>query len=574
MKKTIIITLILICFAAITYGQKVIPSSPAGLGTPTGTVPNAANSCTSPQVPILFAAGPSGTSTIILCLDPNTGYVGGLFQGGINVSSIITGSGTPVVGMTFSVTAPSGSCTAGVYWYADATNDLKKYTCINGNWLADSSSGTGSIITLKQSACVSNVAGSPCANLAAAQVYPVTLSNQEQAGDTNVIIVMNATSTLDVSSITDSAGNVYVRGTNTINGGTGANSMMTIWYASNIATIASNTITVNFNGVPVNPIVTALEYSGVSITNSVDISQGASGTSTTWSTGANTTTNSSDLLIGGEYGYYSYTTGSVNSGWSLPIVPQRNNTLIAHQLNVGTGSYTLSGSNSASGNGWVAQYLSLKANTATLNPIPHLVQVNACSTGNGPSSANCSFSSATGAGDLVAVGVSWSFNSGSPVTVTSLSDVGDNCTNAGTGYVGSTGATQILYCYNVQPHTQFTVTFSAATVGTVFMYMAEYSNIPSGNPYDTSAFGSGSGATLSTGNMTTSTNNELLFAVGLTTGNTPTAGTGYTSRNTLAGNILEDGCTDTNTVLCSAGTHNATANSTNGTWNMAVAAFK
>jgi hypothetical protein len=76
-----------------------------------------------------------------------------------------------------------------------------------------------------------------------------------------------------------------------------------IYYAPNIASAAANgnTVTVTFSGSTPYPDVRILEFNGVATANALDIAAGSMGTSTSSSSGSVTTTNASDLLIGGNY---------------------------------------------------------------------------------------------------------------------------------------------------------------------------------------------------------------------------------------------------------------------------------
>src|SRR5262249_468542 len=124
----------------------------------------------------------------------------------------------------------------------------------------------------------------------------VHFNSAQSGGNLNVVVVGWNDSTRQVASVTDTVGNTYVRAVGpTVQAGLATQS---IYYASNIAAAASNTITITFNGGAAFPDVRIAEYAGVAATNPVDGVAAAQGTGTSSNSGPLTTTNANDLLVG------------------------------------------------------------------------------------------------------------------------------------------------------------------------------------------------------------------------------------------------------------------------------------
>src|SRR5579872_5590502 len=118
------------------------------------------------------------------------------------------------------------------------------------------------------------------------------------AADLNVVVVGWNDSTATVSSVTDTKGNSYaLAGAPVVQSGTATQA---IYYAKSIATAAAgaNTVTVTFSTGAAYPDVRIAEYSGLDPANPLDVSIGGQGNSATSSSGAVTTTNANDLLVG------------------------------------------------------------------------------------------------------------------------------------------------------------------------------------------------------------------------------------------------------------------------------------
>ena len=99
---------------------------------------------------------------------------------------------------------------------------------------------------------------------------PVIYTKAQTAGNLNVVVVGWNDSTAQISSVTDSKGNVYALAAGpTAQTGTATQA---IYYASNIAAAAAsgNTVTVTFNTAAVYPDIRIAEYSGIDPAAPVD----------------------------------------------------------------------------------------------------------------------------------------------------------------------------------------------------------------------------------------------------------------------------------------------------------------
>ena len=124
----------------------------------------------------------------------------------------------------------------------------------------------------------------------------VTYALPQTLGNLNVVIVGWADITATVQSVTDSAGNTY---TLSFPATVGTGFSQAIYYAKNIATSASNTVTVTFNVPAASPDIRILEYSGLDLVSPLDDTNGLSGNGTVLDSGNVITSVAGDLLVGG-----------------------------------------------------------------------------------------------------------------------------------------------------------------------------------------------------------------------------------------------------------------------------------
>jgi hypothetical protein len=109
-----------------------------------------------------------------------------------------------------------------------------------------------------------------------------------------------------------------------------------------------------------------------------------------------------------------------------------------------------------------------------------------------------------------------------------------------------------------------TVTLSGATAGWEVLAL-EYTGLALVAPFDSDSYELGVGAAMSSGSVSTSSAHELLLGYGHSTD--PTAGTGYTARDTGAESLVED------RVVFATGDYTATATTPPGVWTLILATF-
>jgi hypothetical protein len=179
----------------------------------------------------------------------------------------------------------------------------------------------------------------------------------QQAGDLNVVVVGWNDTTAAVTSVADSSGNTYVLAT----GPASVTGRLTqsIYYARNIAAAAAgaNTVTVRFSTAANYADVRILEYSGLDLTNPVDVTAGAAGTGTAADSGTATTTTANDLIFGAA----TTTTGArAGTGFTSRIVTTPDEDLAEDKVVSATGSQRATASISPSG-AWVMQMVAFRA---------------------------------------------------------------------------------------------------------------------------------------------------------------------------------------------------------------------
>src|SRR5215831_52921 len=123
----------------------------------------------------------------------------------------------------------------------------------------------------------------------------VAFPGAQTAGNLNVAVVGWNDSSATVTSVTDSAGNTYVRAVGpTIIQGRGTQS---IYYATNIRGAASNAVTVSYSAAAVFPDIRVLEYSGLDTTSPLNAIAAATGSGQAATSGSLTTTVPNVLLV-------------------------------------------------------------------------------------------------------------------------------------------------------------------------------------------------------------------------------------------------------------------------------------
>ena len=196
------------------------------------------------------------------------------------------------------------------------------------------------------------------------------------------------------------------------------------------------------------------------------------------------------------------------------------------------------------------------------------VQVKAATPQSNTASVAVTYPVAQTLGNLNIVAVGWNDTTS---TVTGITDTRGNTYSLAIGPTTGTGLRQsIYYARNIAAGSNtVTVTFSKAAAF-VDIRALEYSGLDPANPLDQAAGAVGSGTTASSGAVTTSAANELIFGAGMTLAVFTGPGSGFTSRIITSpdADIAED------RTVTTTGSYSATAPNTTSSWVMQVATFQ
>ena len=190
------------------------------------------------------------------------------------------------------------------------------------------------------------------------QTQVSTVYQTEQlAGDTNIIVIGWNNATSNITSVVDSAGNIYQIAAPVVRG---SGISQAIYYANNIKASAAgaNTVTVTFNASTAFVDLRITEYSGLDKVNPLDVNQSASGTAATANSGAVTTTAANELLFAA-----GTTTGSFSgagTGFTDRIIISPNADNVEDRLVTALGTYSATAPLAGSA-AWVMQMVTFKA---------------------------------------------------------------------------------------------------------------------------------------------------------------------------------------------------------------------
>ncbi|HXJ06004.1 MAG TPA: IPT/TIG domain-containing protein [Candidatus Acidoferrum sp.] len=180
-------------------------------------------------------------------------------------------------------------------------------------------------------------------------------------GNLNVVIVGWNDSTTTVSSVADGNGNLYALAVGpTVQSSTASQA---IYYAKNIAA-GANTVTITFNTAARFPDIRIVEYSGLDTVNPLDVSVAAQGNTATSNSGAVTTTNANDLLVGANL-VQSSTTGPGSGFTSRLITPDGD--ILEDRIVTATGSLNATAVLDKV-QPWIMQMVAFRAATGAVAP--------------------------------------------------------------------------------------------------------------------------------------------------------------------------------------------------------------
>src|SRR5262245_24157022 len=187
----------------------------------------------------------------------------------------------------------------------------------------------------------------------------VTYAGAQAVGDTNILVIGWNNATSNITSVTDSAGNVYQLAVPTARGD---GLSQAIYYAKNIkaAAAGSNTVTVTFNASTAYVAIRALEYSGLDLVTPFDVGASASGTSNLANSGAVTTSAAHELVIGA--GMTAYAFSGAGTGFTTRIITSPDADIAEDRFVTATGSYSATAPLVGSA-AWVMQVVAFKASS-------------------------------------------------------------------------------------------------------------------------------------------------------------------------------------------------------------------
>ena len=218
------------------------------------------------------------------------------------------------------------------------------------------------------------------ASYAAPQSAPssvaVTLGAAQAAGDLVVVVVGWHDTVAQVSSVADSAKDVFVRAVGPTARGTQVS--QSIYYAANVASwAAGNVVTVKFNRGAQKPDIRILEYRNVDAAHPIDVTVAGSGSSATASSGSLVTTRANDLLVAADT-VSTHTTGP-GSGFTSRVLTSPDGDIAEDRVAATAGSYGATAPLSSTGS-WVMQTVAFRAHDIQAPSAPANLVATAAST--------------------------------------------------------------------------------------------------------------------------------------------------------------------------------------------------
>ncbi|HEV2116610.1 MAG TPA: IPT/TIG domain-containing protein, partial [Terriglobales bacterium] len=299
-----------------------------------------------------FKSTSSSTAPTVSSVSPNSGpSTGGtaVTISGTNFAAgaVVTFGGTPATNVTVvsgtSITATTPAHAAGTVNVVVTNSDSQSGTLTSG-------------FTYTSSTAIKFVQVNAATPHPSASSVALAFSAAQNAGDLNIVVVGWNDTTSTLQPVSDSAGNTYhLAGTvHQIGSGSGGTALsQAIYYATNIAG-GANTVTVTFNQAAAYPDVRVLEYAGV---GTLDVSSGATGTSSTSNSGAATTTAANELIFGANMVYTSTT--AAGGGFTARIITSPNGDIAEDRIVSSAGTYSASAPLSTSGT-WVMEMATFK----------------------------------------------------------------------------------------------------------------------------------------------------------------------------------------------------------------------
>jgi hypothetical protein len=199
------------------------------------------------------------------------------------------------------------------------------------------------VLLLQSSISVTNVPPAPTVPTFVQESYATPQSGQTQvtvaypgaqtAGDANLLAIGWDDTVASISTVTDSAGNVYQAAVPTYRG----NGMsQALYYAADIKG-GTNAVTVTFNQAAAYVDFRVTEYSGMAQTNLFEAGNSGNGTGTSTSSGNVTTTNNNVLLFGAGYTTTKFT--AAGTGFTARVFTSPDEDIVEDMVASTPGSY-------------------------------------------------------------------------------------------------------------------------------------------------------------------------------------------------------------------------------------------
>ena len=181
----------------------------------------------------------------------------------------------------------------------------------------------------------------------------VTYPSSQTLGHLNIVVVGWNDTTSSITSVSDTRGNSYILA---VGPTTASGARQSIYYAKNI-TGGSNTVTATFNQAAAAVDMRVLEYSGLSLTNPLDVTAAATGSSTTANSGVATTTAANELIFAAD----TIATGTPGpgAGFTTRIITKPDSDIAEDRIVSTAGAYSATAPVSPSGY-WVMQMVTFK----------------------------------------------------------------------------------------------------------------------------------------------------------------------------------------------------------------------
>jgi hypothetical protein len=487
---------------------------------------------------LLFAAGMTGASFT----GPGTGWV----------KEVITTPDADIVEDMVAAAAGSYSATAPL--------------ASSGAWLMQVAAfrtgpppaGVGGIGFVQQ-----NYTSSQTLQTEVAVTYPIA----QTAGNLNILAIGWNDITANITNVTDSVGNTYQMAVPTFRSTfRGGGLSQAIYYAANILSSGTNTVTVTFDQPAQSVDLRATEYSGLSQDNPFDAGASAAGTSALADSGLLMTSQTNELLFAAGMVGGSLAGPGPGPGYVQRVITQPNKDFIEDTVAVSVTTYNATAP--LTSGGWLMQVAAFKTGPQPTRTL--YVQGNYACPQTDQSQVSVTYTNTQTAGNVNILAIGWNDIT---ANLTSVTD------SAGNSYQTAVPISQqmnnslsqtIYYATNIHSGNNTVTVMFDQPAHFVDLRATEYAGLIKGDPFDVGTSGTGSGLLADSGPLTTTQTNEVLFAAGTTTGSFSGAGIGYAIQIYTRPNsdIVED------IVADAAGMYDATAPCGASGWVMQVAAFK